>query len=191
MMKNTIIYLFGFPGTGKYTIAKEIVAQTAACLIDNHLICNPIFSVVRADGRSALPQEIWNYTRRIGAVVREAMVNLAAKDENFVLTNFLSHEDQDDQKIYEQTRAVADKRNALFVPVRLTCDLTELQKRIVQPDRHERMKMTDTDKIAAHYRNYTVLNPEHPCKLVLDVTHMTAQEAATAILAHVEKLQRV
>ncbi len=47
-MKNTIMYLIGYGGTGKYTIAKEIAALTGAVVVDNHLINNPVFSVVRS-----------------------------------------------------------------------------------------------------------------------------------------------
>jgi len=35
-MDNTIIYLLGHEGVGKYTIAKEIVTMTGARLVDNH-----------------------------------------------------------------------------------------------------------------------------------------------------------
>lgn len=90
MMKNTILYLIGFPGTGKYTIAKEIAALTGARLIDNHLINNPIFSVVRKDGRTELPKETWGYTRQIGDIVREAVVKLAPPEENFIFTNSIA-----------------------------------------------------------------------------------------------------
>ena len=188
-MINTIIYLFGFAGTGKYTIAKEIAARIDARLVDNHLICNPIFSLLRLDGKTKLPPGVWDYTRQIAATVRDAMVRLSSSDENFVITNFLSQEDKDDHRIYEETLVMAEKRNAFFVPVRLVCDLPELQKRIVQNDRRARMKMTDPDKIAVHYQNYTVLNPEHPYKLELDVTHLSPQQAADVILNHVAILQ--
>ena len=49
-MKNTIVYLIGYAGTGKYTIAKEIAVLTGAVIVDNQLINTPIFSVIAADG---------------------------------------------------------------------------------------------------------------------------------------------
>jgi shikimate kinase len=39
-LQNTIIVLFGFAGTGKYTIGRELARLTGAKLIDNHLINN-------------------------------------------------------------------------------------------------------------------------------------------------------
>ena len=61
-MQNTIIYLIGFAGTGKYTIAKEICRLTNARLVDNHLINNPVFSLIRADGKTLLPESVWEKT---------------------------------------------------------------------------------------------------------------------------------
>lgn len=189
-MKNTLIYLFGFSGTGKYTIAKEIAARTDALLIDNHLINNPIFTIIRADGKSELPEAVSDCTRRIGDIVREAMVTLAAPDENFILTNAMgeNEEDKSDYDLYYRILDIAVRREATFVPVRLLCDLDELKNRITSADRRERLKLTDVDAITDLYNIYTVLNPDHPCKFELDVTHLTAQKAATAILAHVENL---
>ena len=34
---KTIVYLIGYAGTGKYSIAKELAALTGAVLVDNHL----------------------------------------------------------------------------------------------------------------------------------------------------------
>lgn len=46
-MKHPItLYLIGFAGTGKYTIAKELV-KFGYKVIDNHLINNPIFSLYK------------------------------------------------------------------------------------------------------------------------------------------------
>jgi hypothetical protein len=51
------------------------------------------------------------------------------------------------------------------------------------------MKMTDANGIKQDYKKFTVLIPEHACKLELDVTGLTAREAASAILRHVTGLQ--
>jgi predicted kinase len=50
-MKNTIVYLIGYAGTGKYTIAREIAGLTGAVIVDNQLINNPVFSVVGMPSR--------------------------------------------------------------------------------------------------------------------------------------------
>jgi len=53
-LQNTIIVLIGFAGTGKFTIGRELCERTGAKLIDNHLINNPVFKVLNADGITPL-----------------------------------------------------------------------------------------------------------------------------------------
>lgn len=45
MTRPVTLYLIGFAGTGEYTIAKEI-ANHGYKVVDNHLINNPIFSLL-------------------------------------------------------------------------------------------------------------------------------------------------
>ena len=56
---TVILYLIGKAGTGKYTIAKEI-EKSGFSLCDNHLINNPIFSLLNLDGQSPVPQFAWD-----------------------------------------------------------------------------------------------------------------------------------
>ena len=68
-LRNTIIVLIGFAGTGKYTIGRELCRRTGAKLVDNHLINNSLFTVVNADGLTPLPGAIWSKVRAIRQVV--------------------------------------------------------------------------------------------------------------------------
>lgn len=188
-MKNTVIYLIGAPAAGKYTVAREIVARTDARLIDNHLINNVIFAVLRPDGKTKLPDEVWDFTNKVGAAVREAAVQLGAADENYIFTNALKQDDPLSTRVFEGVLDVATRRQATFVPVRLSCDLQVLQARIDSEDRRQRMKMTDVEGIAKYYRSTRVFNPDHPNTLELDVSRLTVSETADAVLAHAERLQ--
>jgi adenylate kinase family enzyme len=52
-MAGNIVHLIGSPGVGKLTIARKIIRQRPDfVLADNHLINNPVFSVVKADGKT-------------------------------------------------------------------------------------------------------------------------------------------
>ena len=51
-MNNTIIYLIGHYGVGKFTIAQAIAEATDARVFDNHLANNVIFSLIREDGKT-------------------------------------------------------------------------------------------------------------------------------------------
>lgn len=55
-MKNTVVYLLGYPAAGKYTIGQIVAGLTGAVLVDNHLIANPVLAVVGADGVRPVPR---------------------------------------------------------------------------------------------------------------------------------------
>lgn len=182
-MKNTIIYLIGFYGVGKYTIAKEIVQQDNIRLVDNHLINNPVLSLIRRDGKSKLPPAVWDYIRRIRGTVFDAIINVCPEDYNFVLTNSL-REVPEDRTWYQETETMANARNAVFVPVRLTCSIEENKRRIVMPERSARMKSTNPDAVIDNNINHRLIEITHPNLLELDVSDLPAEEAAEKIIIH-------
>ncbi|MCS6759712.1 MAG: hypothetical protein MO852_12755, partial [Candidatus Devosia euplotis] len=57
-MNNAIVYLIGHYGVGKLTVARALCAATDARLFDNHLANNVIFSLIRADGKTSLPESV-------------------------------------------------------------------------------------------------------------------------------------
>src|ERR1700686_4013097 len=85
-LENTIVALIGFAGTGKYTIGRELSERTGARLIDNHLINNPIFTVVNADGVTPLPAKVWDSVKEIRATVYRAIRQLSPAEMSFVFT---------------------------------------------------------------------------------------------------------
>ncbi|MCD8491927.1 MAG: hypothetical protein LRY51_08510 [Geovibrio sp.] len=103
-MKNTIIYLLGFPGTGKYTIAKEICAQADVRLVDNHLVNNPLFSLIWQDGTTPLPPRIWDNIGKVWEAVLDTIVHISAPDTSFVLTNALTDQGGVDRGWYERVQ---------------------------------------------------------------------------------------
>lgn len=187
-LPNTFIYLLGMPGTGKYTVAQGIAARAGFRVVDNHLINNPIFAVVRVDGKTALPREVWKYASDIGDVVFECIRTLSPPHFSFVLTNALYNDQPEDHAWFAEVAALAASRNALFVPVRLMLsDTEEHRRRITDPKRDLRMKEIDPaapEKYAAR----EVLNPNHPHLLSLDVTQLTAEDVTEKILSHVALL---
>src|ERR1700694_1840264 len=85
-LNNTIVLLIGFAGTGKYTIGRELCERTGAKLIDNHLINNPGFTVVNADGVTPLPAKVWDRVKEIRATVYRAIRELSPPEMSFVFT---------------------------------------------------------------------------------------------------------
>ena len=186
-MKNTIVYLIGYAGTGKYTIAKEIAALTGAALVDNHLINNPVFSVVGADGKTPVAASVWPKIESIRRIVLDTIAEVAHPEASFLFTNVLYEGKPIDRRWYEDVALLATKRQARFVPVILRCDPEELSRRVASPERAVRFKETSADKTRENMRTSQLLRIDHPNCLELDVTKLSPIQAAQAIIGHVEK----
>ena len=185
-MENTIIYLVGHAGTGKYTIAKEICKQIDARLIDNHYINNPVFGLLE-ESDDGLPDKIWEFTDRIRTVVYETMVELSPKKFNFVLTNVLYEDEARDHKNFFKLAAVAEERDACFVPVHLNISKEALVKRRTAKGRAERLKDTSAENARREYDEKVVLDFQHENRFDIDVSDTPAEKTATAILEHIQK----
>jgi hypothetical protein len=185
-MAGNIVNLIGFPGVGKLTIAKEIVTQCSDfVLVDNHLINNPVFSVVKADGKTPLPAEIWVKVSQIRAIVLETMERLAPSHLSFVMTNF-AVENEDDKVECHKIEAVAAQRGGQYFPVILTCDVEENRRRIVSPERGPNLKSIDPDEPNRLQKGTPLLRFEgHRNRIHMDVTHMQPADAAKRILQEV------
>ncbi|MEQ7129486.1 peptidoglycan DD-metalloendopeptidase family protein [Actinopolymorpha sp. B11F2] len=92
----TITYLVGPPASGKLTIGLELSAMTGAALIDNHLINDPIFLAYGADGRTPLPEWIWDLVAQVREATMTA-VSRATKTTSHIFTNYLSDDPSEGQ----------------------------------------------------------------------------------------------
>jgi hypothetical protein len=176
------LYLIGFAGTGKYTIAKE-VTKSGYKLIDNHLINNPIFSLLDLDGVTPISEKAWDAIE----IIRKAILGFISQDfiSCYVLTNELE-EGAIDHMIYDQVKEAAEKRGSLFIPVKLSVSLEEHKRRITNPDRLLRFKTTHSDKV---YTKNELIQIDHPYLLEIDVTELSPIQAADHILSFVENVK--
>lgn len=188
-MENTIIYIIGHYGVGKLTVADQVCAQTGARLLDNHLVNNVIFSLLRTDGATAMPDRVWDYTWAIRSQAVAAIAELAAANESYVLTNALSDADEMDRAAYEQIVELAAARNAIFVPVMLTCSEDENMRRVADPAREARLKHTDVASARTRRRQVPLIRVAHPNRFDLDNSELSPAEAAAQIVAFVEGLK--
>ena len=186
-VENTLIYLIGFPGVGKLTVARIVCARIGAKLVDNHLINNPIFSVIGADGLAPIPEPAWDNIQVIRRIVLDSIVNIAPTSFSFVLTNVL-FDKPTDRAVFDQVAAVAEARAARLVPVILECAEHEMVRRLAVADRATRLKMTDVEAARQIRREHTLMPVEHCNLLRLDTTYLSAEASADAILTHLGAL---
>ncbi len=187
-MNNTIVYLIGHYGVGKLTIARAICAASDARLFDNHLVNNVVFSLIRADGKTTLPERVWDM---IGAIRDQALLaiqELTPPTASFVLTNCLIEGNTRDHAAYTKIESLAARRQSTFVPVLLRASDTAHAARIPSADRIDRLKHTDVASAAEKRRTSELLRIGHPNRLHLDTTSLAPAEAARIIIEHAEQL---
>lgn len=176
MTRPITLYLIGFAGTGKYTIAKEL-AETSYKLIDNHLINNPIFSLLDIDGATPIPKKAWDAIHKI----REAVLDFVVQDRrhNYVLTNELLEDDYD-HSLFNQVKQLSEDRGSLLIPIILVVSDEEHQKRMTNPQRKDRLK--ETTYPAERFKK-GLISIDHPNLMTLDVSDLTPRESAETIKA--------
>jgi hypothetical protein len=187
-MNNTIVYLIGHYGVGKLTVGRAICAISGARLFDNHLANNVIFSLIRADGRTPLPEGVWEMIDVIRGQAFKAIEELTPTSTSFVLTNCLLESDPGDHAAYEQVRAVAARRGNVFLPVVLTASDAAHAVRVNSTERAERLKHTDVDSAERKRHAEELLRIDHPNRLDLDTSDLPSDQAARLIIAHAERL---
>ena len=176
------IYLIGHAGVGKYTITKALSGFNFK-IVDNHLINNPIFSLLDLDGKTPIKENAWE---TIGEI-RKSVLGFVCQDglSNYVFTNQLL-EEKIDYLIYNQVKNAAEARGSIFIPVKLTISAeSEHKKRISNPQRKERFKETTLplDRIAKG-----LIQIQHPNLKELDVTNLTPEQAAAHLLEFVKEI---
>lgn len=188
-LENTIIYLLGYPGTGKYTIGKEIRRQYSEFrLVGNQLINNPLFSIINADGITPLPKKIWKNVGIIWDAVLDTMINISPKEFSFVMTNAL-FKSEEEIAWYHEVALMATTGQSCFVPVVLTISLEEHQKRITTQERKDGFKDINPDLPAKCAQENNLFIPNHTNLLMLDVSEVSPEISAQRIIAHVNEIK--
>lgn len=184
-IRNTFVYLVCFAGTGKLTIARALVREVDAIIVDNHWINNPIFGLIDPDGKTPLPESVWTKVWRVHEAVMETIATLAKPGRNFVFTHDGVEGEPYDRDKFVAIRSAAERRQARLILVRLLCEEGELVRRIQSPGRAAMFKSTDATHAMGRTKRDTVLDPRSPETLTLDVTHLSPEESAAAIMAHI------
>jgi len=174
-----IIYLIGYAGTGKYTIAKEL-EKSGYVICDNQLINNPINALLNYDGFEPIPDYAWDTIAKIRNNIFDFIIQ--EPNNNYVLTNVL-YDSEEDRMLYEQVSQMALKRKSQFFPVKLRVTHEENLKRITQVSRRERWKSIDPKDADP---SNPLINIAHHNLLELDITNIKPEQAAKIILKHIQ-----
>lgn len=144
IMGKTLIYLIGFPGSGKSTTAKELCKIIDAVIVSNNLFNNIIFDIVKLQN-AEVPDDLWEKIFAVRENILAILEKYYVKLKHYIFTNELIEGDPYDQKIYNSVINLSKKMGVKIFPVVLHCNNEELVKRVQSEERYQENKITDSD----------------------------------------------
>ncbi|MBC3763561.1 hypothetical protein ACUN7V_16175 [Quadrisphaera oryzae] len=172
-----VVFMLGYPGTGKRTVGGHVAAQLGGVLVDNALINRPVLEVLQWDGVAPLPPGIWDRVVPVRDAVLGTIEDLAPPTTSFVVTNVLEDEPAA-AGAYERIRSLARRRGSLFLAVMTECDVDVQVSRIDTPDRVALRKGSDPEGYRRHRLATRLFQP--PAEEVLTIDTTTTTPAASA-----------
>lgn len=167
-----LIFLYGLPGTGKLTIARELAQITGYRLFHNHLTVDLLLSVFEFGSKPfvELRESIWLSVMKEAAATLPAMI-FTFNPENSVRQEF----------IREAVETVSSRKGeVLFVEV--VCDPAELERRIETADRRNHKKLVSVELFRKLQAEGVFDSPKMPAPhLTLNSTDTSARENALRI----------
>lgn len=178
---HPIIYLLGYPGVGKASIAARLTEATGAELLDNHRWNAEIFPKYDFGDHDPVPEAA---LREVDEARTATIRHLRDHPENFrgaVFTNKLYAGNTRHENRY---REVADTAEALDTPLiifHLQCDPEETLRRGQELSRAARKKLVDPEALAREMTTYAPMPIDHPLQVNLNITHYTVEQSAVCI----------
>lgn len=128
-----------------------------------------------------IPDEIQALGTQVQLLGLEA-AKLAPPDVDQIFTSYLSAQISG-QRALGLMRDLAETRAAHYVPVWLTCHTEELARRMTLPERRQRAKMRDPDRLRDLLSERGVM-PAPPYAMHIDTASLSPADAALLIAAH-------
>ena len=197
-----IVHINGFPGTGKLTIAGKLAARlnvlfedlaieraappNSARLVHNHLLIDPANAVLHRTqpGYQTLRKAIRD------AVFTTLVQESSTYEAIYIFTDWQSG-DATGSSVCEEFCTMAKARGSILIPIIIKCNEEENVRRLAGMERLKHGKITDVD-LLLQFRKQVDPPPVfrfdgHEHRIEVDVTDMSAEEAADVLFRHVAK----
>jgi|SRR5882672_3823915 len=168
-----LIFLYGLPGTGKLTIARELSQLTAYKLFHNHLTVDLLLSVFEFGSKPfiELREKIWL-----------SIFEEAASLPGLIFT--FNPENSVRQSFIENTIRGVESRGGEVLFVEVVCERGELERRMDTPERRNHKKLVSLELFRKLKAEGVFDSPKMPSpKLTLNSTQTSPGENAMEIAA--------
>lgn len=169
-----LVFLYGPPGVGKFTVGGALAALTGFKLFHNHLTVDLVTSV--------FPRGSEPWGRLLRDIRRQVFVEAARQDVDLIFTSALRSANPDYVETVRTTLELVRAAGGSFLFVRLTCDRDELVARVQTDARRARGKLTDPAVVLELYDLDATL-PFEP-QLAVDTTPLSPSRVADLIARH-------
>lgn len=168
-----VIFIYGAPGVGKLTVAKELAKLTGFSLLHNHLIGDLVRTLFEfgTDDYLKMSQKY-----RLDLLERAAR----AKHQGVILT-FVYAQQLDKNFVDKMVKQIKKYKGEIYF-IHLVCDKSELMKRVRNPSRLIYKKIKTKKKLHKALRDYDLFS-EVPYKpnYIIDNTKLAPSKAAKLI----------
>jgi hypothetical protein len=170
-----LLFLHGAPAAGKLTVARALLAMVPGRLSDNHAaidLARTIFDF-GAPG-------FWELVHQ----VRCSALDAAARHGVGLLVTTFCYAEPDDRPQYEDFEATMRRHGGELLPVFLHCSREEAARRVGNPDRVERRKLTSAESLIEDLDRNNFSPVPRPDCITLDTGVRPAEATAREIIGH-------
>jgi chloramphenicol 3-O-phosphotransferase len=172
---SSLIFLYGPPAAGKFSVATALSKTLGYPLFHNHTVIDYVETLLtREDAQFLAACE----------EVRNALTARALSSGKSFITTFVYGAGVDDDFV-SRMRAIVANAGARFCPVQLTCSIETLRERCVAPHRVVMGKISTPQKLNAMIDEYECFRaiPE-VASLTIDTDQSSIDESVAQIRAH-------
>ncbi|CAN7544115.1 shikimate kinase [Phenylobacterium sp. LjRoot225] len=171
-----LIFVFGQPASGKFTVGRELAAITGLPLFHNHLVVDAVGAVFPfgTEPFVCLREEIW--LRVIGEAARAG--------RSLIFT--FAPESTVDPAFPLRLRELVEGAGGAVLFVALDVSLDQQEQRLVDPSRAQFGKLRSIEMLRSLRDDFTRCMRDMPAPdLAIDTAVLTPREAAEQIASHV------
>jgi hypothetical protein len=170
-----LVFIYGPPGVGKLTVARELARATGYGVFHNHVSIDCVLPIFEFGTKP--------FGRAIDKI-RFAIFEEAAREGVSLIFTFV-YACPEDTPFVERVCACVEGFGGRVCLVHLVCDKNILERRVPHPDRKAMGKVSSTDKLREVAERYDIFSPVPGREsLEIDNTDLLPAEAARRIIKH-------
>jgi hypothetical protein len=170
-----LVFIYGPPGVGKLSVARELARMTGYRLFHNHVSIRCAQSVFDFGTKP--------FWKVVGSIRDTVFEEAAANGVSIIFTFVYAH--PQDLPGVERMCGIFEARGGRTLPVRLFCEHEELERRLPQPSRVELGKLASLETLRGLLKKDDLFSPV-PGRESLEIenTALAPDEVARLIVGH-------